>query len=178
MQEPKDNKDEEHCNKINEYINNPPAPGSRAGGGGLSSGNPLSELSGIPDGDLQGLLNNMSPQQIMSVLNGVGGISSVGSLASLLGAATRGGSSGSGTSAPQTPTPTPSGVSAAVSESNLASSSANPAIQLSDLQNIISGLTVPQQEKDESLNGNHKYIILMIIILIRYFNGNHFNILF
>ena len=36
MQEPKDEKDEDHCKKVNEYLNNPPAPGSAGGGSSLS----------------------------------------------------------------------------------------------------------------------------------------------
>lgn len=151
MQEPKDDKDEEYCNKINEYINNPPAPGSRGtGSGGLSPASALADLSSLPDGDLQGLLNNMSPQQLMSVLGGVGGMSSAASLASLLGAATTRSPSNVSTPAPQTPTTTPAVVSAANSESSIPTT---PAIQLSDLQSIISGLTVAQQSKDSELNG-------------------------
>jgi len=44
-QEPKSDKDEENCRKLNEYLNNPPAPGSSRGGGGLA-GLPA-ELAGI-----------------------------------------------------------------------------------------------------------------------------------
>lgn len=162
-QEPKDDKDEEWVNKINEYINNPPPPGTRnTGSGGLSPASALADLSALPDGDLQGLLNNMSPQQLMSVLGGVGGMGSAASLASLLGAATSRSPTSTSTSqvstpAPQTPATTPAVVSAATSESNLpttgnsGSGGSASGIQLSDLQSIISGLNVPKD--NDGVNG-------------------------
>ena len=33
MQEPKDDKDEEFCKKVNDYLNNPPAPGTSSSRG-------------------------------------------------------------------------------------------------------------------------------------------------
>lgn len=36
MQEPKDDGDEEYCKKVNELLNNPPAPGSSSAAGNAS----------------------------------------------------------------------------------------------------------------------------------------------
>ena len=70
MQEPKADKDEEYCKKVNDNLNNPPAPGSaRSGGGsGLASGLPAGlDFNNLGDSELQNLLNNMSQQQLMQV---------------------------------------------------------------------------------------------------------------
>ncbi|XP_013102963.1 proteasomal ubiquitin receptor ADRM1 homolog isoform X1 [Stomoxys calcitrans] len=70
MQEPKTDKDEEHCRRVNELMNNPPSA-SRGGQDG---------------GDLQYMLNNMSQQQLMQLFGGVG---QMGGLSSLLGSMNR-----------------------------------------------------------------------------------------
>ncbi|XP_027414881.1 proteasomal ubiquitin receptor ADRM1 isoform X1 [Bos indicus x Bos taurus] len=44
MQEPKTDQDEEHCRKVNEYLNNPPMPGALGASG--SGGHELSALGG------------------------------------------------------------------------------------------------------------------------------------
>ncbi|XP_011311396.1 proteasomal ubiquitin receptor ADRM1 homolog isoform X2 [Fopius arisanus] len=62
LQDLKTEKDEEHCRKINEVLNNPPTPGSQRSGGAN------------PEGDLQNLLNNMSQQQLIQLFGGVGQI--------------------------------------------------------------------------------------------------------
>lgn len=82
MQEPKTDKDEEWCRRINELINHPPT-GSSSGSRGQSGEN----------NDLQYMLNNMSQQQLMQLFGGVG---QMGGLSSLLGQMNRGSSSGGG----------------------------------------------------------------------------------
>ncbi|XP_017836937.1 proteasomal ubiquitin receptor ADRM1 homolog isoform X2 [Drosophila busckii] len=97
MQEPKTDKDDEHCRRINELLNNPPSAHQRGGGGSGSEGT-----------DLQYMLNNMSQQQLMQLFGGVG---QMGGLSSLLGqmnsrtpsSRNTAASSGGGSSALQTP---------------------------------------------------------------------------
>ncbi|XP_017147368.1 proteasomal ubiquitin receptor ADRM1 homolog isoform X2 [Drosophila miranda] len=122
MQEPKTDKDEEHCRRINELLNNPPSAHQRGGAGGSN------------EGDLQYMLNNMSQQQLMQLFGGVG---QMGGLSSLLGQmnsrtpSSRNTSSSGGASALQTPenisvprTPTaPKGSKSGSSRSNLNSQS-------------------------------------------------------
>jgi len=47
LQEPKTDKDEENCRKLNEYLNNPPAPGSARNASGGGVGSLPSELSSL-----------------------------------------------------------------------------------------------------------------------------------
>lgn len=71
-QEPKTDKDDDFCRKVNEYLNNPPIPGAPGSGGGSS--HELSALGG--EGGLQNLLGNMSHNQLMQLMGptGLGGL--------------------------------------------------------------------------------------------------------
>lgn len=71
MQEPKVDKDEEYCRRVNELMNNPPSQTTR---------------SNNESGDLQYMLNNMSQQQLMQLFGGVG---QIGGLSTLLGSMNR-----------------------------------------------------------------------------------------
>ncbi|KAM8754701.1 proteasomal ubiquitin receptor ADRM1 isoform 2-T2 [Acanthopagrus schlegelii] len=111
MQEPKTDKDEEYCRKVNEYLNNPPIPGAAGSGGG--SGHELSALGG--EGGLQNLLGNMSHNQLMQLIGptglgglGLGALAGPG-LANLLGSGGPATSSSSSSSRSQSAAATPSG---------------------------------------------------------------------
>lgn len=150
MQEPKNDKDEENMGKINDLLNNPPTPGSNRSTG--STPNPVlgSDLSNLRDSDIQNLFGNISQQQLMQILGG-----GMSSLATLLGPGSGGGSGrSSSTSATTTasttpaatttttPTPAPTTPATESSKSSEGAAASTP-IQLSDLQNILSGISVP-----------------------------------
>ena len=75
LQEPKNDKDDDHCRKVNELLNNPPTPGSRSSTG--STPNPVlgTDLSSLRESDIHNLIGNISHQQLMQILgNGVSGL--------------------------------------------------------------------------------------------------------
>jgi len=171
VQEPKSDKDEDNCKKVNDFLNNPPTPGSSRGGGG--SGLP-SDLSNLGEQDLQQLLGGMNQQQLMQLLGGIGmggGAGSPSVLGSLMG---RPGSAQSTVSEPPLRTQSSGGTRATSAESPTqprpvtaaalpsqtttetpaaagANAAANAAqIQLSDLQNILSTMSVPASAEGTS----------------------------
>ncbi|KAJ0036488.1 hypothetical protein NQD34_005165 [Periophthalmus magnuspinnatus] len=129
MQEPKTDKDEEYCRKVNEYLNNPPIPGAPGSGGG--SGHELSALGG--EGGLQNLLGNMSHNQLMQLIGptglgglGLGALAGPG-LANLLGSGGPATSSSSSSSRSQSAAATPSSTAAPRVSSSQATPSVTPA---------------------------------------------------
>jgi len=93
MQEPKSEKDESLCRKVNEFLNNPPTPGS---GGGRASAGKETPSTRVGQGrhrrrnaadniiagerDLQSILNSMSQQQLMQLFGSVSGMPGLSSL--------------------------------------------------------------------------------------------------
>jgi len=158
MQEPKSDKDEEFCKKVNDNLNNPPAPGSTRSGSGLAGGLPAGlDFNNLGDSELQNLLNNMSQQQLMQLFGGSLGGGNMSGLASLLGGAGAAGRSrqaagtgrnrpappgDGGSSSPASTPATPSTVPVPAPAPGGAGQSTNP-IQLSDLQSILSNIQVP-----------------------------------
>uniref|UniRef100_A0A3B5PNI6 ADRM1 26S proteasome ubiquitin receptor n=1 Tax=Xiphophorus maculatus TaxID=8083 RepID=A0A3B5PNI6_XIPMA len=162
MQEPKTDKDEDFCRKVNEFLNNPPIPGAPGSGGG--SGHELSALGG--EGGLQNLLGNMSHNQLMQLIGptGLGGLGEAlwvtvtltlglhANLSSRSQAATAASSSSaaaprlSSTQAPTTPTPPAASApatTAPVTPASVGSPPPHQPIQLSDLQSILANMNVP-----------------------------------
>uniref|UniRef100_A0A669BSC5 ADRM1 26S proteasome ubiquitin receptor n=2 Tax=Oreochromis TaxID=8139 RepID=A0A669BSC5_ORENI len=167
MQEPKTDKDDEYCRKVNEYLNNPPIPGASGSGGG---GHELSALGG--EGGLQNLLGNMSHNQLMQLMGptGLGGLGDLPLCSPVLlllssrsqsatvtpspGGAPRMSSSQAPaapaavpvTSAPSSTAATPSTPAPAqtpVAPASSGSPTPHQPIQLSDLQSILATMNVP-----------------------------------
>ncbi|XP_025990422.1 proteasomal ubiquitin receptor ADRM1 homolog isoform X2 [Solenopsis invicta] len=165
LQDLKTDKDEEHCRKINDVLNNPPTPGSQRSGGTNA------------EGDLQNLLNNMSQQQLIQLFGGVGQIGGLGSLLGTMNRphsvqSTRASTTTSSTPAttnvtrpPHSLTPGPNTDSKSSSNnksstrttapSTPAATAAAPSnrIQLSDLQNFLSEIPTPSRTEPAVQSG-------------------------
>ncbi|KAJ8321652.1 hypothetical protein KUTeg_000123 [Tegillarca granosa] len=142
--EPKTDKDEEYCKKVNEYLNNPPAPGSNRGG--LPGGLPP-EITG--DTDLQNILGGMSQQQPLRVQSSPGTRGS--------GTTTADTTSSSAQPRPVTAAALPSqtappSAASGQQQASGGSQSSRQQIQLSDLQNILSSMNVPVTPTRESVD--------------------------
>ncbi|XP_022794348.1 proteasomal ubiquitin receptor ADRM1-like [Stylophora pistillata] len=171
MQEPKTDKDEEYSTKVNNLLNNPPTPGSGGSGSGLPPA--LAGLSEqLGDGQLQGLLGNLDQQQLLQLLSGYGGLGGHGGLSSAGSSVTAptaasptptrvqsspgprrtSSASSSGTTTPRPATATPSVPPAAPSRPT--QPPARNAVQLTDLQNILSNIQVPAESAEQASREN------------------------
>ncbi|CAG5123525.1 unnamed protein product, partial [Candidula unifasciata] len=71
LQEPRTDKDEENCRKVNDYLNNPPIRASIM----ESSAGPTTLRESIGgEQDLQNILERMNRQELMQLLNGMGSV--------------------------------------------------------------------------------------------------------
>jgi len=169
MQEPKEDKDEEYCKKVNDCLNKPPgSDGASSGGlgsggrGGLSAalgGSGPVDLSSLGDGELQSLLGNMSQQQLVQLFSGgLGGLANSGILSNR---ANRDSPSTPSTrerseNSPTTTAPVPATATeessarpkASASSDSTSGASGNVPIQLMDLQSVLSGIKVPSSSKE------------------------------
>mgnify|MGYP001483979413 CR=1 FL=1 len=166
MQEPKSDKDEEFCKKVNDYLNNPPAPGGSGGGSGSrssggSGGIPGLDLSNLGDSELQSLLNNMSQSQLMQLFGGGGSAIPGGGLGSTrqrsnaggnssTSASTTAASTGSSSTATTTTTTSSNSVGGAGTSTKPAGETSAANIQLSDQQNVLSELPASGSNVDLS----------------------------
>jgi len=168
MQEPKEDKDEEYCKKVNDCLNKPPgSEGASSGGlgsggrGGLSAalggGGPV-DLSSLGDGELQSLLGNMSQQQLVQLFSGgLGGLANSGILSnranrdSASTPSTRERSENSPSTTAPVPASTTEGSSStpkATPSDSAGGAAGNVPIQLMDLQSVLSGIKVPSSSKE------------------------------
>jgi len=152
MQEPKFDGDGERVTKVNEAINNPGAAGSSRGGTSSSNTPSTSEQ------DMHNLLQSMSQSQLMQLLGGMHDLEGTSNLLQQFGLGSLGsgsGSSGSSVTSPSgnsstaattasAPTPAaPASAKKTAKPPSSSSASSSKAVQLQDLQKILSGMQQP-----------------------------------
>lgn len=99
LQEPRTDRDEEYCKKINELLNNPPRASNELGGGSS-------------DRDLQTLFGNMTQEQVAQILSS-NGVNLASLLNSHAGRSSSSGASASSTASTNNSAPTSAGASGA-----------------------------------------------------------------
>lgn len=168
MQEPKEDKDEDFCQKVNDFLNKPPSDGvdkskdrrdgALAALGGSDGG---LDLSSLGDSELQSYLGNMNQQQLMQLFGGANGLSNLaGSGLFPSGPSTSSNrtvsesnsttTAGMGTGSADK-SPTTEAVNATPSSKSLPQDGTG-AVQLSELQSILSGIKVPAKEKKPAVD--------------------------
>lgn len=155
MQEPKEDKDDELCKKVNDSLNNPPPKGGRGGTGG---GSGLADLSdALGQGNLQDLFNNVDHQQLLQIMAG-GGLGNLLSPVRQSGKSSRttsNSSSAKPASTPASSTATSQSIStsdssasrttagSAATTTTPSNKSGNNTVKLSQLQDILSNIQKP-----------------------------------
>ncbi|CAD7088327.1 unnamed protein product [Hermetia illucens] len=132
LQEPKTDKDEEYCRRVNEIMNNPPS----------------ANRSSNESGDLQYMLNNMSQQQLMQLFGGVG---QIGGLSSLLGSMNRSENSSSRTASTPTGRSNSSAVTASGGSNNTPKTPDNT-VPLSRTPSAPKGAISPETSTNRTVN--------------------------
>ncbi|XP_065651953.1 proteasomal ubiquitin receptor ADRM1-B isoform X2 [Hydra vulgaris] len=176
MQEPKEDKDEENCKKVDDMLNNPPTPGISTGpsNGNSGAGLPpaLASLGDqIGDSSLQSLLNNMDQNQLMQLL----GMTGLGS----------GDLSGGISTRPNQDLRNISALSQSRAQSAEVVNNSTPAVplnttpvqrinntstpaasvQLSELQNILSNMQVPKSQESVDLSSSFSTEALLPLLV-------------